>query len=113
MFFCKHDARIHPVLQAAETAEQKSAAMLDATAEMQARVLELEEQIMQAWSEGDVYEALTLDAQKQQLIQEIETVKQCIDRGITPPVWSSANTPGGDEKNAAYLAKYRPRVKML
>ena len=25
----------------------------------------------------------------------------------------TANTPGGDEKNAAYLAKYRPRVKML
>ena len=44
---------------------------------------------------------------------EIECVKQCIDRGITPPVWSSANTPGGDEKNAAYLEKYRPRIKML
>lgn len=44
---------------------------------------------------------------------EIETVKQCIDRGITPPVWSSANTPEGDKKNAAYLAKYKPRVKML
>ena len=44
---------------------------------------------------------------------EIETVRQCIERGITPPVWSSANTPGGDEKNAAYLAKYRPRIKML
>ena len=44
---------------------------------------------------------------------EIVTVKQCIDRGITPPVWSSANTPGGDEKNAAYLEKYRPRIKML
>ena len=44
---------------------------------------------------------------------EIECVKQCIDRGIPPPVWSSANTPGGDEKNAAYLKKYRPRVKML
>ena len=44
---------------------------------------------------------------------EIETVKQCIDAGITPPVWSSANTPGGDEKNAGYLAKYRPRIKML
>ena len=44
---------------------------------------------------------------------EIECVKQCIDKGITPPVWSSANTPGGDEKNAAYLAKYRPRIKML
>ena len=44
---------------------------------------------------------------------EIETVKQCIERGIIPPVWSSANTPGGDEKNAAYLEKYKPRVKML
>ncbi len=44
---------------------------------------------------------------------EIECVKQCIDRGVTPPVWSSANTPGGDEKNAAYLKKYRPRIKML
>lgn len=44
---------------------------------------------------------------------EIKTVKQCIDRGITPPVWSSANTPGGDEKNAAYLEKYKPRIKML
>ena len=40
-------------------------------------------------------------------------VKQCIDRGITPPVWSSANTPGGDEKNAKYLEKYKPRIKML
>ncbi len=44
---------------------------------------------------------------------EIETVAMCVDAGITPPVWSSANTPGGDEKNAALLAKYRPRVKML
>jgi len=44
---------------------------------------------------------------------EIETVRQCIEKGIKPPVWSSANTPGGDEKNAAYLEKYRPRVKML
>ena len=44
---------------------------------------------------------------------EIETVRICIERGITPPVWNSANAPGGDEKNAAYLAKYRPRVKML
>ena len=44
---------------------------------------------------------------------EIETVKQCIDRGFVPPVWSSANTPGGDEKNAASLEKYKPRIKML
>lgn len=44
---------------------------------------------------------------------EIETVAQCVAKGIKPPVWSSANTPGGDEKNAAYLEKYRSRVKML
>lgn len=44
---------------------------------------------------------------------EITTVRRCVEQGITPPVWSSANTPGGDEKNAAYLKKYRPRVKML
>ena len=44
---------------------------------------------------------------------EIETVRLCVEEGITPPVWSSANTPGGDEKNAALLKKYRPRVKML
>ncbi len=44
---------------------------------------------------------------------EIRTVAECVRRGITPPVWSSANVPGGDEKNAALIAKYRPQVKML
>lgn len=44
---------------------------------------------------------------------EIETVSECLRRGIVPPVWSSANEPGGDEKNAEMLKKYRPRVKML
>lgn len=44
---------------------------------------------------------------------EIETVRICIERGIAPPVWNSANAPGGDEKNAAYIKKYRPRVKSL
>ena len=44
---------------------------------------------------------------------EIDTIKKCLDRGITPPVWSSANEPGGDEINAAYLKKYFPRVKNL
>lgn len=44
---------------------------------------------------------------------EIAAVKACIDMGVTPPVWASANAPGGDEKNAAALKKYRPRVKML
>ena len=44
---------------------------------------------------------------------EIETVSQCVKRGIVPPVWNSANAPGGDEKNAAYLEKYKSRIKML
>lgn len=33
--------------------------------------------------------------------------------GLTPPVWRSANAPGGDEFNAANLKKYRPRIKNL
>lgn len=44
---------------------------------------------------------------------EIETVKRCVARGIEPPVWRSANAPGGDEFNARYVAKYSPRVKCL
>lgn len=44
---------------------------------------------------------------------EIAAVEACIDIGVTPPVWASANAPGGDEKNAAALKKFRPRVKML
>jgi uncharacterized phosphosugar-binding protein len=44
---------------------------------------------------------------------EIETVKRCVARGIEPPVWRSANAPGGDEFNAQYVAKYFPRVKCL
>lgn len=44
---------------------------------------------------------------------EIETVRLCVERGIVPPVWSSANAPGGDEKNKAYLERYKSRIKML
>lgn len=44
---------------------------------------------------------------------EIECVRQCLERGLVPPVWNSANTPGGDAKNAKYLKEYRPRVKSL
>lgn len=44
---------------------------------------------------------------------EIYTVEECVKRGIVPPCWTSANTPHGDEKNAALLEKYKTRVKML
>lgn len=44
---------------------------------------------------------------------EIETIRLCVERGIKPPVWRSANEPGGDQANAAYLEKYRPLIKSL
>ena len=43
----------------------------------------------------------------------IETVKILVERGITPPVWTSANLPGGDEANKALENKYAWRVKHL
>lgn len=44
---------------------------------------------------------------------EIATVRKCVENGIAPPVWSSANAPGGDEINAKFIEKYLPRVKYL
>ena len=44
---------------------------------------------------------------------EIETIRKLLERGIEPPVWRSANVPGGDEFNAQYVAKYYSRVKNL
>lgn len=45
---------------------------------------------------------------------EIECIRICVEeRNIQPPVWNSANAPGGDEKNAAYIKKYKPLVKSL
>ena len=44
---------------------------------------------------------------------EIAAVRQCVAKGVKPPVWSSANAPGGDELNAQYVEKYSPRVKCL
>ena len=44
---------------------------------------------------------------------EIECAKECIERGIEPPFWRSANVPGGDEFNRKNLDKYSPRIKML
>ncbi|MFA9428881.1 sugar isomerase domain-containing protein [Egicoccus sp. AB-alg2] len=33
--------------------------------------------------------------------------------GVRLPLWTSANTPGGDERNAALFATYRPRIRQL
>jgi len=44
---------------------------------------------------------------------EVETCHICMERGIKPPVWMSANTPEGDAYNAANLKKYKNRIKMM
>ncbi len=43
----------------------------------------------------------------------LQTVVNLLERGITPPVYMSANYPGGDEHNRAVLARYRGRLRFL
>jgi len=43
----------------------------------------------------------------------IEAVSEMKRRGIEPPIFRSANLPGGDEFNGKLLARYRHRVKDL
>jgi uncharacterized phosphosugar-binding protein len=43
----------------------------------------------------------------------IEAVKKLVDKGVKPPVWKSANMPGGDEANKKYEEKYAHRIKHL
>lgn len=43
----------------------------------------------------------------------VETVKEFVRRGIAPPVFMSANMPGGDAHNKALEEKYGPVVKHL
>lgn len=43
----------------------------------------------------------------------VETVAQIAALGVTPPLWMSANLPGGDAANHAYEEAFIPRVKHL
>jgi uncharacterized phosphosugar-binding protein len=43
----------------------------------------------------------------------LEAIAELARRGIEAPVWRSGNSPGGDEANAAVMARYKPRVKGL
>jgi len=43
----------------------------------------------------------------------IETVKRLMEMGVQPPLWMSANLPGGDEANRALEEKYIPKIKHL
>lgn len=41
------------------------------------------------------------------------TVEELVGRGVTPPVWMSANLPGGDEANRQHMEKHLRRIKFL
>jgi uncharacterized phosphosugar-binding protein len=43
----------------------------------------------------------------------MEAVAVMVERGLEPPIFRSANLPGGDEYNAKLLERYRNRVKDL
>ena len=49
------------------------------------------------------------------LLQAIvcRAIEICKERGVTPEVFQSANTAGGDDANAGYIKKYKPHVKAL
>ena len=43
----------------------------------------------------------------------VEAMAQLLDRGETPPVYVSANIPGGTERNEETLSRYRDRIRFL
>lgn len=43
----------------------------------------------------------------------VETVRQLVDLGVEPPLWMSANLPGGDAANRENEEKYIPRIRHL
>lgn len=43
----------------------------------------------------------------------IETVRQLVALGVDPPLWMSANMPGGDAANRVNEERYIPRVRHL
>jgi uncharacterized phosphosugar-binding protein len=43
----------------------------------------------------------------------MEAVAEMVARGLEPPIFRSANLPGGDEFNARLIERYRNRVKDL
>lgn len=40
-------------------------------------------------------------------------IAELAERGIDPPIWQSANSPGGDEANSRHVAGFRRRIKGL
>lgn len=44
---------------------------------------------------------------------EMECIRKLLEWKIEPPVWKSANVPGGDAYNARLIEKYNSRIKSL
>jgi uncharacterized phosphosugar-binding protein len=42
---------------------------------------------------------------------QAEVVRRLLDAGVDPPVYLSANIPGGDEHNAALEQRYEGRIR--
>ncbi|MEV0803034.1 sugar isomerase domain-containing protein [Kribbella sp. NPDC050281] len=43
----------------------------------------------------------------------LATIERLIEQDVVPPVWRSGNAPGGDEANAAFIGRFRERVRWL
>lgn len=43
----------------------------------------------------------------------VTTIQLCLNAGIEPPVWKSANVVGGDEANRDYMKRFGNRIKYL
>ena len=43
----------------------------------------------------------------------IKAAEKLVEKGIAPPIWTSANMPGGDAANKALEEKYFSRIKHL
>ncbi|TCC65394.1 sugar isomerase domain-containing protein [Kribbella pittospori] len=43
----------------------------------------------------------------------LAAIERLLEQNVVPPVWRSGNAPGGDEANAAFIGRFRERVRWL
>jgi uncharacterized phosphosugar-binding protein len=43
----------------------------------------------------------------------LRATEELARRGINPPIWQSANSPGGDDANRRHIAEFKHRIKKL
>lgn len=87
-----------------ERIQEEGNRLVDATADLYAQLEALDDRIMDAWMRGDNVEALTLEGQKQQLIDEIARVKQEVMDGfgeVGTDAASALEDTSGDMRTSA------------